>query len=301
MGVAFFCVQQQQQDAGWIGVCPERNRKGRSLMTASNLKFDNPLPASGQGKVRVVKPLQFDDRTPQTGGMHRLAAVSRLLVGSENLWAGVMMAEPNTASSVHHHGPQETVVYVAEGRSTLRWGRRLERESELEAGDFLYIPPLMPHQEINPSPDHPALWIVVRSGPEAVAVDLTRGAEGEYVLPEKAKPKRSRARAADDGRKPKIGIWLAVVAALVLGLAAVDGFWLRSAAPGWPILLQAAILVLLAVLGIVLARRSRAIRHLAALDAFALGEMAQARRGSPGTITAWEEQQRARGGASWRS
>jgi uncharacterized RmlC-like cupin family protein len=82
---------------------------------------------------------------------------------------------------VHHHGPLETVVYVAEGKSQLRWGRRLEYKSDLEAGDFLYIPPYLPHQEINPSPDHPALWIVVRSAPEPVVVELTPGADGEYV------------------------------------------------------------------------------------------------------------------------
>ena len=136
-------------------------------------------PAPHQAGARVVKPLQFDDNTPQTSGMHRLAAVSRLLAGSEKLWAGVLMAEPHTASSVHHHGPQEAVVYLAEGHGTLRWGNRLEHEVDLEAGDFLYIPPYLPHQEINPSPDQPALWIVVRSGPEAVVVDLTPGADGE--------------------------------------------------------------------------------------------------------------------------
>src|SRR5882672_10333862 len=62
------------------------------------------------GEVRLIKPLQFDDRTPQTPGMLRLAAVSHDLVGSEALWAGVMLVDPGTASSVHHHGPLETVV-----------------------------------------------------------------------------------------------------------------------------------------------------------------------------------------------
>jgi len=70
----------------------------------------------GQAReVRVIKPLQLDDHTPQTTGMRRLAAISHILVGSEALWAGVMLAEPDTASSVHHHGPLETVVYVLSG------------------------------------------------------------------------------------------------------------------------------------------------------------------------------------------
>ena len=131
--------------------------------------------------VQLVKPLQFDEHTPQTAGMRRLAAISNLLVGSEELWAGVMLAEPNTASSVHHHGPLETVVYVLSGRSQVRWGPRLEHEVDLEAGDFLFIPPYMPHQEINPSRDQATQWVVVRSGREAVIVDLTKEPDGEYV------------------------------------------------------------------------------------------------------------------------
>jgi uncharacterized RmlC-like cupin family protein len=133
-------------------------------------------------EVRIVKPLQFDDRTPQTPGMLRLAAVSRRLVGSEALWAGVMLVDPDTASSVHHHGPLETVVYMVSGQSKVRWGSRLEHEVDLEPGDFLFIPPFIPHQEINPSPDQPTEWVVVRSGGEAVVVNLTKALNGEYVL-----------------------------------------------------------------------------------------------------------------------
>ena len=136
-------------------------------------------PASG---VRLVKPLQFDDTTPQTAGMHRLAGISHNLVGSEQLWAGILLAEPNTASPVHHHGHVETVVYVLAGCSRLRWGNRLEHEDELEPGDFAFIPPYMPHQEINPSPDQPALWVVVRSAPEAAVVELTLGADGAEAV-----------------------------------------------------------------------------------------------------------------------
>ena len=137
---------------------------------------------SDQAKgVRVVKPLQLDDQTAQTTGMRRLAAISHGLVGSEAIWAGIMLAEPDTASTVHHHGPLETVVYVLSGLSKVRWGSRLEHEVDLESGDFVFIPPYVPHQEINPSPDQPTQWVVVRSGPEAVVVNLTKASNGEYV------------------------------------------------------------------------------------------------------------------------
>ena len=140
--------------------------------------FAGPDQSDG---VRVVKPLQFDDQTPQTSGMQRLAAVSNALVGSEALWAGVMLAEPDTTSAVHHHGPLETVVYVLAGQGKVRWGKWLQHEADLEPGDFLFIPPYVPHQESNPSPSQATQWVVVRSGREAVVVNLTKAPDGEYV------------------------------------------------------------------------------------------------------------------------
>jgi uncharacterized RmlC-like cupin family protein len=141
--------------------------------------YGSAVPGQAMG-VQVVKPLQFDDHTPQTTGMRRLAAISHTLVGAEALWAGVMLAEPDTASSVHHHGPLETVVYVLSGKSRVRWGKRLEHEADLEPGDFLFIPPYVPHQEINPSPDQPTQWVVVRNGREAIVVNLAKAPDGEY-------------------------------------------------------------------------------------------------------------------------
>jgi uncharacterized RmlC-like cupin family protein len=132
-------------------------------------------------EVRVVKPHQVDDQTPQTTGMRRFAAISHVLTGSESLWAGTMLAEPNTTSAVHHHGPQETVVYVVSGKSRVKWGSRLEHDVEFETGDFLFIPPYMPHQEINPSPDQQTMWVVVRSGQEAVVVQLFKDHNGEHL------------------------------------------------------------------------------------------------------------------------
>jgi uncharacterized RmlC-like cupin family protein len=159
-----------------------------AISITSETRQDEATVRGRDNTVQVVKPLQFDDQTPQTTGMRRLAAISHSLVGSEGLWAGVMLAEPDTTSSVHHHGPQETAVYVVAGQSKVRWGRHLEHEDNMVAGDFLFIPPYMPHQEINPSPDKATQWVVVRNGPEAVVVDLTRTVDGEYVEGERESP-----------------------------------------------------------------------------------------------------------------
>jgi uncharacterized RmlC-like cupin family protein len=151
------------------------------MLASETMQKDGASLPRQVGEARVINPDQFDPNTPQTPGMCRLTAISQDLAGARQLWAGVMLAEPNTTSAVHHHGDQETVVYVSSGWAKLRWGKRLENEAELKRGDFLFIPPYLPHQEINPSPDQWCQWVVVRSSPEPIVVALTQSADGEYV------------------------------------------------------------------------------------------------------------------------
>ncbi len=123
-------------------------------------------------RVRVIKPQQFDANTAQTPGMQRVAAVSKQLAGSQGLWAGVTVVAPNVTSGIHHHGETETVIYVVSGHAMMRWGDRMQFEEDVEAGDFIYVPPFAPHQEINPSPDTPSQWVIVRNSQEPIVVNL---------------------------------------------------------------------------------------------------------------------------------
>lgn len=125
-----------------------------------------------QHTVRVIKPYEFDARTPQTPGMQRVAAISRELAGSQGLWAGVTVVAPQVVSGVHHHGASETIIYVVSGRGKIRWGTQMEFEQEVEPGDFIYVPPFAPHQEINASPDTPSQWVIVRNTQEPIVVNL---------------------------------------------------------------------------------------------------------------------------------
>jgi uncharacterized RmlC-like cupin family protein len=75
-------------------------------------------------------------------------------------------------TGIHHHGEQETVVYVLEGESLVRWGRHGEHSARVRTGDFLHVPAWLPHQEVNPSTDHPFRWVVIRSTPEPVVINL---------------------------------------------------------------------------------------------------------------------------------
>jgi uncharacterized RmlC-like cupin family protein len=122
--------------------------------------------------VRVVHAGELDPNTPQTEGMTRMAAINAARAGSEKLWAGTVVVDADAKTGAHHHGALESVIYVVSGRARMRWGERLEFTAEAGPGDFIYVPPYVPHQEINASPDAPLSCVVVRSGQEPVIVNL---------------------------------------------------------------------------------------------------------------------------------
>jgi uncharacterized RmlC-like cupin family protein len=122
--------------------------------------------------IRVVKAGELDLNTPQTPGMTRAAAITHARAGASKLWAGTVVVEPNAKTSAHHHGEVETVLYIVRGRARFRWGENLEYFAEADPGDFIYVPPFVPHQEMNASPEMPVEAVVVRSGQDPVVVNL---------------------------------------------------------------------------------------------------------------------------------
>ena len=122
--------------------------------------------------VRVIPGGQLDPNTAQTPGMDRKAAINFARVGAQKIWAGTVTIHPNAKTGAHHHGALESVIYVVKGRARMRWGAALEFVAEAGPGDFIYVPPYVPHQEINASRDEPLECVLVRSDGEAVAVNL---------------------------------------------------------------------------------------------------------------------------------
>jgi uncharacterized RmlC-like cupin family protein len=104
--------------------------------------------------------------------MSRAAAINFARVGAQKIWAGTVSIHPNAKTGAHHHGHLESVIYVIKGRARMRWGERLEYLAEAGPGDFIFVPPFVPHQEINASRDEPLECVVVRSDNEAVVVNL---------------------------------------------------------------------------------------------------------------------------------
>ena len=122
--------------------------------------------------VRIVRAGELDPNTPQTAGMSRAAAITTARGGAEQLWAGTVVIEPDARTGAHHHGPVESVIYVVSGRARMRWGERLEFVAEAGPGDFIFVPPFVPHQEINARAEEPLSCVLVRSGQEPVVVNL---------------------------------------------------------------------------------------------------------------------------------
>jgi uncharacterized RmlC-like cupin family protein len=109
--------------------------------------------------------------------MSRLEAISGQTVGSDNLWMGQTHVAPSTGSDNHHHGVSETGIYVVSGHPEFIFldetgGAPFERRLSASPGDYIYVPPWVPHREENPDPEEEAVVVIARTTQEAIVVNL---------------------------------------------------------------------------------------------------------------------------------
>lgn len=124
-------------------------------------------------RLHHVKASDVDTNTAQTEGMRRLAAISGETVGSEKLWMGETHVAPDTASANHHHGESETAIFVRSGHPEFVFHDGVEEvRISTEPGDYIFVPPYVPHREENPDPNKPAVVVIARSTQEAIVVNL---------------------------------------------------------------------------------------------------------------------------------
>ena len=125
--------------------------------------------------LRLIPADSLSATTAQTGGMLRSAAISGDLVGARELWMGRTVVLPGTSSGDHHHGGSETGIYVVSGHQVFVFRDR-ERGAlvrlETSPGDYVWVPPHVPHREENPSPDTEAVVVIARSTQEAIVVNV---------------------------------------------------------------------------------------------------------------------------------
>jgi uncharacterized RmlC-like cupin family protein len=123
-------------------------------------------------EVRVIKPDQRDTSTAQTPGMNRAEGCGASTTGAEKLWVGHVHVGEGVRSGPHHHGEVESAIYIISGSARFRFGDKLENVVEAQAGDFVFVPPYLVHQEINASSDEAVDMVVARSSQENVVVNV---------------------------------------------------------------------------------------------------------------------------------
>jgi uncharacterized RmlC-like cupin family protein len=142
--------------------------------------------------IRIVRAGALDSNTAQTPGMTRAAAITHATAGASKLWAGTVVVAPNARTGAHHHGEVETVLYIVKGRARFRWGDHLEFTEDAGPGDFIYVPPYVPHQELNADASEPVEAVVVRSGQEPVVVNLDIAEANLFPVPFHPRPDEPR-------------------------------------------------------------------------------------------------------------
>ncbi|GBG36285.1 cupin domain-containing protein [Mycobacterium montefiorense] len=126
-----------------------------------------------RSRVHHIKASDISSDTAQSEGLRRFSALSGKSVGAEKLWMGETHALPQTVSSNHHHGESETAIYVRSGHPEFVFHDGVDEVRITAApGDYVFIPPYVPHREENPDPNMIAEVVIARSSQEAIVVNL---------------------------------------------------------------------------------------------------------------------------------
>jgi uncharacterized RmlC-like cupin family protein len=129
--------------------------------------------AAWHAKLHHTSSDRLSEDTAQTPGMRRYEGISGRMTGSRKLWMGTTYVQPAMVSADHHHGKAETGIYVVSGHPVFVFLEGAEeRRVETAPGDYVYVPPYVPHREENPSPDEDAVVVVARSTQEGIVVNL---------------------------------------------------------------------------------------------------------------------------------
>jgi len=141
------------------------------------MRTRSPQMAAEPGaRLALIPAGELSGATAQTSGMIRAAAISGELVGARSLWMGRTVLPPGASSGDHHHGESETGIYVASGNPVFVFrdpGSGQLVRLEARPGDYVWVPPHVPHREENPSAGTEAVVVIARSTQEAIVVNLT--------------------------------------------------------------------------------------------------------------------------------
>ena len=110
-------------------------------------------------------------QTGQSDGATRVSGVSIQHTPATRIWFGKVHNLAGYRSVPHHHGEAETGGYVLSGRARIYFGQKFEDYIDMSEGDWVFVPPYMPHVECNLDRNNPLTWMTTRT-PENVVVNL---------------------------------------------------------------------------------------------------------------------------------
>jgi uncharacterized RmlC-like cupin family protein len=125
--------------------------------------------------LRLIRSGELSGATAQTSGMIRSAAISGDLTGAQALWMGRTELPPGARSGDHHHGESETGIYVVSGHPVFVFRDPATGELvrlETQPGDYVWVPPHVPHREENSAAGEAAVVVIARSTQEAIVVNV---------------------------------------------------------------------------------------------------------------------------------
>ena len=134
---------------------------------------DNSIYAGPNGKVVpvVTRAGNEDTNTAQSGDCVRVSGVSIQHTPATKIWFGQVSNTPGYRSLPHHHGEAETGGYVLRGHGRIYYGDNYSEYQDMNAGDWVFVPPYMPHVEANMSVTEELVWLTTRT-PENIVVNL---------------------------------------------------------------------------------------------------------------------------------
>lgn len=119
----------------------------------------------------VTRASSLDDNTGQSGDCVRRSGVSPKHTPATKIWFGQVTNEPGFRSPPHHHGDAETGGYVLSGHGRIYYGVDYKEFVDMTTGDFVFVPPNMPHVEANMSTTEGLTWLTCRT-PDNIVVNL---------------------------------------------------------------------------------------------------------------------------------
>ncbi|KAB0268018.1 cupin domain-containing protein [Microvirga brassicacearum] len=119
----------------------------------------------------VTRAGELDSNTDQSGDCVRRSGVSPQHTPATKIWFGQVTNEPGFRSPPHHHGDAETGGYVLKGHGRIYFGEGYKEYVDMKDGDFVFVPPNMPHVEANMSVTEPLTWLTCRT-PDNIVVNL---------------------------------------------------------------------------------------------------------------------------------